>query len=292
MQWDLYEIVFRLTSFLHVGSRRVGNILQTRSYLTGRNLWGALTERITRDLANGRGPADLPLAYNVVGDSVQRDLAFTYFYPARQTGAHRYEIAWPWQATAVAPLLGAYASTALDYPQRVADPTTLHEVEYMAPFWQDNGAPVYLVGYIFEKVRPAQLGWRQALTRLQVGGERTYGWGALALESIRQVQDGRLFDGRFETVPVAQPRQNSRPQLRAVTNADDTPRLLAHTRPEHIVAKGRIEPLVGREWRPERYRYIGQYVAYDGVCFTPGSETSGETTVAVGAMGVWEAVIS
>jgi hypothetical protein len=47
----MYHLVLRLRSPLHIGWNKTGNVQRTRSYVTGRNLWGALTMRLTRDQA-------------------------------------------------------------------------------------------------------------------------------------------------------------------------------------------------------------------------------------------------
>ena len=57
MTWRAFEVVLRLRSPMHIGCGKVGNLQRTRPYVTGRVLWGALTMRLTRDAAQGRGPA-------------------------------------------------------------------------------------------------------------------------------------------------------------------------------------------------------------------------------------------
>src|SRR5213082_2804295 len=72
MTWTAYRIVFRLLSPMHIGWRKVGNLQQTRPYVLGRSLWGALTARLTRI----SGSND----YSEIGEQVDQQLAFTYFY--------------------------------------------------------------------------------------------------------------------------------------------------------------------------------------------------------------------
>jgi hypothetical protein len=49
MDWRCFRVIFQLSSSMHIGYGRAGNLHQTRPYVTGRTLWGALTMRLTRD---------------------------------------------------------------------------------------------------------------------------------------------------------------------------------------------------------------------------------------------------
>ena len=52
MVWTIYRVTLKLTSPLHVGWKKIGNLMITRPYVTGRTLWGALTARLVRDKKN------------------------------------------------------------------------------------------------------------------------------------------------------------------------------------------------------------------------------------------------
>lgn len=296
MAWHAYEIVFRLRGPLHVGWERTGNIQYTRPYVTGRALWGALANRLTRDGARDSGQAAVnSVAYRVRGASVQRALAFSYFYPAvsRSGPSARvtdFELIWPWDAAAVASVTSSYTSTALDYTGNAfsAQQNSLHEMEMIAPHRLTDGKPVHLVGYIFENDPVSALPWRAALPRLQFGADRGYGWGWVELVNAagdkRAAAGEPLFGGRlsFEDGAGARP---------AVAPTGDDPRLLAHTRPGARIAGGTVEPVVGREWRSDDAEWpaAGQYVRYNGVAFAPGAVAEPGARFAVGHDGIWEA---
>lgn len=281
MSWNVYQVVLRLRSPLHIGCGKMGNLQRTRPYVTGRVLWGALTMRLTRDAAQGRGPATDSRAYRGVGEQVHQSLAFTYFYPALKSGDD-YRVAWPWENESLfrRRFLSSYAGTALAYPQQAAAEGMLHEVEFIAPHTLDTGVPVFLKGYVFEK-QGCILDWQPALRRLQMGGERGYGWGSVELVNTSQSADEQLFDG-----------------LATFRGDDDVPmihlpadgRLLAHTLAGDLPVTGAVEPLVGREWRSDnaRRRYAGQHVECTGVCFTPGSLVRRELDFAVQNFGLWQ----
>lgn len=280
MTWRAYQVVLRLRSPLHIGCGQVGNLQRTRPYVTGRVLWGALTMRLTRDAVQGRGPATDSLKYREVGDQVHQSLAFTYFYPALKSG-NDYRVVWPWENenSFRRRFLSSHQGTALSYPQQSAAEGMPHEVEFISPHTLDTGEMVFLKGYVFEK-EGCTLYWQSALKRLQMGGERGYGWGSVELVVASQSADEHLFGGLaiFKGdggVPIIHLPANGR--------------LLAHTLAGDLAVAGDAEPLVGREWRSDapRRRCVGQYVTFSDVCFTPGSVVSQALDFAVEEMGVW-----
>jgi len=282
MTWQAYEVILRLRSPLHSGWRKVGNLQMTRPYVTGRMLWGALTMRLTRDALQGGGAATDSEKYRKCGDEVHQKLAFTYFYPALKSN-NGYQVGWPWENESDfrRRFLGSYQGTALSHSQQSAAEGMLHEVEFISPHTLDSGEAVFLKGYVFEKDGCTLNFWQSALKRLQMGGERGYGWGDLELVSILPSSDGRLFgevatfqgDGDIPVIQVSSGRH-----------------LLAHTFATDLPVVGDVEPLVGREWRSNdpRRRHAGQYVAFCDVCFTPGSVVHQTLDFAVNKYGIWE----
>lgn len=279
MTWTTHKVVLQLLTPLHVGWRKMGNVQYTRPYVTGKTLWGALTARLTRDCPKLGGD------YVTVGGQVNDDLAFSYFYPA--TG-EQVDV-WPWGKTADDfswRYLNTYASTALDYDRNAAKDGSLHETEYIAPRTRDltgfqnlSGLPVYLVGYIFEQEGCA-LKWRDALPRLQLGGERTYGWGRVAVEAIAVVSEPLFGQWQVE-------RNGDRPALCA--QADKTPLLahaLAHGDGALAGVSGPIEPLVGRE-TPAADAH-GKEVSRAQVCWSPGGTVAAGVRVRIAAYGLWQ----
>lgn len=295
MDWQVYRVIFRLRTPVHIGQSKVGNVQLTRPYVTGRVLWGALTARLARDQHQGKGPATDPGLYQKVGDAVHKYLAFTYFYPALQIGED-YQVIWPWEKEAAfrARFLGSYASTALVYPHHSASEGSLHEVEFIAPRTQDDGVPVYLIGYVFaQKSAPD---WQSALHRLQLGGERGYGWGRVMLAKKPELlAEPRLF-GWYTVEPGIWP-----PVLQAQDkgNGREVIPLLAHTlvatdnnvsRQTGAGIKGRVEPLVGRETRLDKKPGFGATVSDARICWAPGATAPPGTRIAIGPYGIWEAV--
>lgn len=283
MSWTLYRLVFRLRSPLHVGWGKIGNVQRTRPYLTGRSFWGGLTMRLTRLRHGPAGPVSDSAAYRAVGDELNRTLAWTYFYPALRDGAD-VRVYWPWAAAGdFAPrFLGSYGSTALAYPHQAASEATLHEVEFISPHTlEQETQPVYLAGYVFAHDDAAD-DWRAACRLLQFGGERSYGWGDVALETLELQSPAALFDNA-----ATFDGDGPRPRL----NVPAGGRLLAHTHPDGARLAGDVEPLVGREWRSGNTtnRHSGAHVEYSGIFLSPGSTALSATRIVVEPFGLWRA---
>ncbi len=285
MAWRAYKIVLRLRSPLHVGQGKVGNLQRTRSYVAGRNFWGALTARLARSgHPDGRPKAK---TYADVGERVHEELAFTYLFATTQRdGAIE---TWPWDQAFRYRFLSTYAGTALDYSATSAEEASLHEVECIVPHTRDKGKPVYLSGYLFQH-EDSDLDWQGALRRLQIGGERGYGWGDVRKEEISIIGSGPV--SLFGTNHIA---HLEGPQVRVELAADQP--LLAHAlaadfNSEHqavsVGVQGRVEPLVGRETTPESR--FGVHLSAARICYAPGAQTRSDGVAVIGPYGVWEGV--
>jgi hypothetical protein len=259
--WEVYQVSFRLLAPLHIGWRKVGNLQQTRFYLTGRNLWGALTARIARD--NGRGD------YGETGAAMDEQLAFSYFYPSTDTNK---VAVWPWGGTTeefIWRFVGSYASTALQ-DGRSSEEGSLHETEFIAPRTRYD-EPVYLVGHIFER-EGCSLRWQSVLDKLQFGGERTYGWGRVA-----QARAPTRVRGCFGNLVSL---NEERPLLILSKGRF----LSAHAVTDHLQCEGVIEPVVGRETASDGR--FGQNFSDPQICWVPGSRVTDSVTLAIGEFGL------
>jgi len=278
--WTAYRVVFKLKSPLHIGCGKVGNVQRTRPYVTGRVFWGALTMRLTRDATDE--PATDSRQYECYGTKVHDQLAFTYFYPATKSNED-YEIHWSWKNESLfrRRFLSSYASTALVYPQQAADEGLLHEVEFISPRTLDEPEQVYLIGYVFEKVG-CSLKWREACQRLQIGGERGYGWGDLGYIKPEEITNTHLFNEIYHWK-----EQDDSIEIQV----SESNHLLAHTLAQDVLAQGEIEPLVGREWRSYNpiNRYAGQHIEkICDPCWIPGSKLKRSSTFTIHPFGIWK----
>ncbi len=292
MAWHVYCVVFRLHTPLHIGQGKIGYLQHTRPYVTGRVLRGALVNRVGRQMAL---PSDDPRdPFRAVSKTFAQFLTSTYFYLALKKGDD-WEVHFPWEDEARfrRRFLGSYAGTALQYPSHTAEAGQLREIEYLAPHTLDEGRPVYLLGYLFveeDRLKSEKYPWKTALHRLQLGGERNYGWGlvtAVSLERIDNQPTGKIdlfgksvsFDGRLL------PGQKTRPTLTFPKGS----RTWAHVRAQGAAAlTGPLEPLVGREWQADKGRHIGKHLAYNGLCYLPGSTLTTQAAFSIGEGGIWE----
>jgi hypothetical protein len=272
--WTPYRISLRLLSPLHIGWRKIGNLQQTRPYVTGRSLWGALTAGIAR--------SENRTDYERIGKLVDDELRLTYFYP--KTKSDEVDI-WPWIEPGCTDdgvksnrrnidefswlYLGSYANTAL--VGRKAEEGTLHETECIFPKTR-TGEQVNLLGYIIEKNNTA-LNWQKALKRMQLGGERRYGWGRVELASEPHKCE-RCFGYEFqnENLPkIVVPKNES---------------VLAHTLADGLDCEmGTIEPLVGRETSRGGF---GSRLSVAQICWVPGSRPKNVDRFEILPRGIWQ----
>ncbi len=166
MPFTHYRIILRLLSPLHIGKRKYRNLMETREYVPGRTLWGALTARITRDCLSGT-----PKMYRIVGDKLTEHLRFGYLWPAVKISGkndgkpEKFEVYFPWKAEERRDTSGSIEFTykfvepdAFDYlfkfgymgqpietDRKVTEEGQLHESEFIGSVPRDN-RKVYLVG--------------------------------------------------------------------------------------------------------------------------------------------------
>jgi hypothetical protein len=262
MTWTPYLVSLRVLSPIHIGWKKIGNLQQTRPYVTGKTLWGALTARLVRDLGDNN--------YVEIGKKVDEELRFTYFYP---TTDPTKVVLWPWENPDKFSWMyfGSYASTALK--DKIAEEGMLHETEFISAKTRD-GKEVYLVGYIIEK-EGCELPWREVLKRIQIGGERGYGWGRVKL-----IDDLIKKDSCFNSYVFDCAGDDPK-----ITVQNDKP-ILAHTLVDGLDCNGTIESLLGRE--TDTNNGFGGVVSNATICWVPGSHVIEKTTFRISYKGIWE----
>lgn len=285
MAWQMYQVTYELRSPLHIGYHKVGNVQRTRYYVPARNLWGAVTEALTRrnfaeDVLNAARPDD----YEAVGDWVKSHCAFGYWFieedgqplsPCYESGKLKYGTYHA--ADFERRYLGAHVTTALDAATTSAAEGSLHEVEFIAPYTSD-GTRTYIGGYVFlDAEAQAHLGtkqdWCAWLGTLQVGGERRYGFGQLRLFNFDNAQqNGWLLSA-------------TRPQR--TFQAKES--LLAHALVSGVSARGEVEPLVGRKTEGHSSAF-GMKLTSAALCWVPGALLQEETCFEITPLGIWQKV--
>ena len=274
--WNLYRVRARLASPLHVGWRTVGNLKMTRPYVPGRSLWGALTCRLARDKFDG----GYARASAIINDCVR----FSYLFASDSGDGVDL---WPW-GTSLPDFswrfLHSYASTALTHAKSKLD-GSLHETELLAPYSRNGSSPVWLHGYYWIRSNgPADKDFADAVQSawplLQLGGERSYGWGRLAQCRTERVEDDHKLFGTWQwsakdgDVWVGTP--NSAATIAHVVVDDETS------------ATGSFEVVVSRTTDMEgKAGQFGRTLTKAEICWAPGSSFSDDGGFRIGSYGLW-----
>jgi len=284
MTWQMFRVTYELRSPLHIGYHKVGNVQRTRYYIPARNLWGAVTEALTRrGFAKEVLKAQRPDDYQTVGDWVRDHCAFGYWFVEKngslltphyrdrqlcygQYAATKFERRY----------LNAHVTTALDPSMTSAEDGSLHEVEFIAPYAYPDGTRTAIGGDVFLDAEAqvhlgAEPAWHTWLGDLQVGGERRYGFGQLRLIKFGP---GNI-DGW--DLNAARPRVTLK-----VQNS-----LQAHAFVNGVEASGQIEPLIGRETRRDSQQF-GMTLTPAQVFWMPGAILQHNATFEVTQMGTWK----
>jgi hypothetical protein len=287
MTWKLFRVTYELCSSLHIGYHKVGNVQRTRYYIPARNLWGAVTEALTRrGFATEVLKKENPNDYLAVGNWVKDHCAFGYWF-VQENGTplfpHYEGNALKYGKLSVADFerryLDAHVTTALDAATTSAQQGSLHEVEFIAPYNRD-GERTRVGGWVFlDAIARSLLGaesqWRAWLETVQIGGERRYGFGQLRLVNYWDAQEEGWH------------LEDQRPRVRVASGES----LLAHTVTQSVEARGEIEPLVGRETREDSRRF-GMSLTGGQVCWAPGAQIVKSHWLMVTETGVWQVVAS
>lgn len=294
MEWYKVPLTFRANGPIHIGAGTLGFINLTRPYIPAKNLWGALT----RGMATRSGKELSFELFKACGDFINRNIRFSYFYPALQVNGE-------WQSYAPSfnqdglhygemnaqqfqnRFIGSYLSTALDGETSGAAEGMLHEVEFILDevreFKTGTLQPFYYRGKVYfrsgdgECIREEgiDLGYSQLLENLSsllVGGDLCYGLGEIVLEPGLV---GEKESCGSEDDPI-------------IEYQDQELVLRAHTRYRHgLVFRGDVEPVVSRNWDPDKGP--GRQLYYEGTFFTPGTVIEQKGLRAkILAYGFWE----
>lgn len=283
---DAYKIRFKALSPIHIGyGRRLGIINQTRYYITGKSMWGAVTAQLARKVMSSYSAT----IYIDVGDFVRKQLIVTNFYPIikgqlchpRFTDKGFFYGDKPNQSFSKyefeSKVLDSYTSTALQL--KSAEEGSLHEIEFLK--CKIDGDDVLFEGYLLSNggfdgkdihYSGNQYPIVDVLTRVEVGGERKYGFGRL--EFIDIAREKSIWECKIEADKIVLPAQTYTPFHIQLTDM--------------LCFIGDIEPLVGREWEAQHSSKTGsgQKVSSSGICVIPGSQIVNETTCYLQAYGI------
>ncbi|AAM33049.1 RAMP superfamily CRISPR-associated protein [Methanosarcina mazei] len=272
MVWSLYRVSLRLLSPVHIGWKKTDNLQQTRPYVPAKTMWGALTARIARDYGS--------FDYENIGNKVAENLRFSYFYPTiiineNERVPTRIDI-FPWENIDDFSwkYLSSSQNTALN--QKTAEEGSLHETENISNKTR-SGDPVYLLGYVFEK-EGSNLKWQESLKKIQIGGERGYGWGKVEISDISNFQK-ECFNGYNVSLTSEHP---------TIDVTIENKYVLAHVLTKNLNLNGLVEPFVGRETSKNKY-FGGKYSSAE-ICWMPGSTVKENEKFEILPTGLWRSM--
>ncbi|RLI78970.1 hypothetical protein DRP04_09605, partial [Archaeoglobales archaeon] len=186
--WVCYKVLLKACAPIHIGyGAKLGIVDKTRYYIPAKNIWGALTNLITKSAMNNGSPK----LYFKIGEELRRNMKFSYFYPAeyREVDDEEIEV-----KQVFAPLytenglrfgirkdekqvdlmeferifISSLVSTAIDKSSRSAEEGSLHEIEFIKDkikFKQDKGPkPAVFIGYFFTKSNPLKVNLSNGLS--------------------------------------------------------------------------------------------------------------------------------
>lgn len=280
--WKEIDVVFRLKSPLHMGYTpfKVSVISPTRYYVPGRNLWGALTKRITEHLFKKPSAKN----YRDIGDEVKRNFRFSYFYVydgrtvyfphytenGLMYGNYSIKIS---KSEFEHRFIGSFISTAIDSSGTAKD-ESLHELEFINNRTRDengNLRDVKIAGRIWIKEEVKIENKRiilnngilienfNVIEELILGGESKYGFGHVVLDSINKISLFKWNDPEDVEIKKDEP-------------------LPAHLKYKSgLVFKGDIELLTGRGYYDPNSRNTeggdkpGAVISIPEYYFSPGT---------------------
>lgn len=202
--------------------------------------------------------------------------------------------------------ISSYTSTALDKTSSTAEEGSLHEVELITDKDKESGENVELTGYLFTDleenrgyvdnelpvsienmgdegidliINNVEFEVFNTIKKIQVGGERSYGFGWLELEDTSKEEE-QVF-GKEVDLSTEKPRIESEVALSHVVVKDKNENHLNEIKE----IKGDLEPLVGREWREKKG--AGQKVSAAKICLVPGTRFKGKSGIMIGEYGLW-----
>lgn len=306
MRFNLYQVVFLAKSPIHIGEKRLGFIQRTRYYIPGKSLWGAVTEDLTRALfsqpqyANYISIGEIvkkALIFSYFFITLNKDDLSKAFIPSLKEKPLKYGFgdAQISQMEFEETFLSSYGSTAIEPKSNTALEASLHGIEYLNHLvWYKNKLRrVFFVGYLWAKAGEYPLDTDRKLTiqcaadniifslaggepktlkdvlnSFQIGGEKNYGRGTLALHFLTATSSNTKLWGKYQAGI-----DGDSPFLQV----DEENPIPAHLSLETLSVpntnacsiSGDLEPLTGREY--DEKRGVGYQFGCEGVYYVPGS---------------------
>jgi len=278
VKWNKYKVVFEALSPISIGYGKLGFVKLTRHYIPAKNIWAATIQYLTEfhfpDTCLNKN-------YKDIEKIVEENIRFSYFFLTFNNKVYQpvfdkaeglrygdndvFISAEEFQSK----FIYSYASTAIDPEKATAQEDMLHEVEYINWRVEENGSiiPIYFTGYLWIKNSLSIKELKQIYNHINVGGERSYGFGRL-----KNLIFEEAGSEKFDTVVDENPN-NSGPKISGDLLLNNRNYLNAHMSCNKNTAfSGILEPVVGREWNKEHStKGAGRHITQGKICLAPGT---------------------
>jgi hypothetical protein len=225
MGWNFYKVTLEAKSPIHIGyGAKLGTVAKTRYYILAKHMWAALTNVLAQKHSEN---------YKTVGDALKMHPRFSYFYIKHNDNLYAPKYV---------------SSEGLKFG-------VLSVEEFEQKFISSFGSTA-----MGSKVLDVQ---QLTGLEIQVGGERTYGFGKVKIKELSEAKDlFEHFDAELSYEPTLKPKKNTFYTYAHVLT-EKTTDLIKNV-------SGDLEPLVGREWCREKG--AGRYITHAQICYVPGTQ--------------------
>jgi len=326
--WVCYKIYLEAKAPIHIGyGAKLGVVDKTRYYIPAKNVWGALTNLIAKNVMINYSPK----LYQEIGKEFDNNIKFSYLYPIEYKKYKRNNIVEIEVKQIFAPLyteeglkfgvckggkkisleefekvfISSFISTAIDKGSKSAEEGSLHEIEFLrdkVKFGQNEELkPTVFLGYLFVKSSPLKIFDK----KVEISFEKEcIKINETKLSEIWIGGERNYGFGRVKIIKIHE--ENFKDGIIDLFNSEvkidiTKEQLIVFSKDKQIIAishvdiknldakliKGDIEPLVGREWGEKG---SGQKISQTAqICITPGSWFICDKEIIIGNFGIWQA---
>ena len=308
MGYTCFELRFKARSPIFIGSRKIGFIQQTRRYIPGKTMWGAITASVARKLID-KGVKYSPKIYEDVGKCIDDSVKNTYFFPEvmdknefrpnfTEEGLKYGQYS---ETKFESTFISSFVSTATIGSRNSAMDESLHETEYILNKvnYDNQTEKVYWKGYIFvrdcnhgkisikdsTKFEDVDVGYGgfsiklfDALSEIRVGGDIRYGFGKLSYD--KSCVSKEIFGISFSDIS----------NINIKKYEPIFAHLLLNENSETKKYRGDIEPLVGRVYDNDKKKGFGRKLESNSVAFMPGTCFDEDISIKLGSFGILKSV--
>ena len=281
MKWLCKELIYKIKTPLHIGyGAKLGIIDRTQYYIPGKTMWGAATAKI----GNNRNNVNWENLRKLTKDN----LIFTNFYISNKSGSEvkRPEFAEDGlhygnisEQQFEKKYITSFTSAGVEKDSGTAFEGDLHEIELIKNKCGPSES-VFIKGYLFineegfnEKNYDID-NFINYIEKLQVGGERNYGYGKIKRTSIKE-NDERIFDWKINNMKKEKPilHNNGDPIFDTLEYCKDINSII-----------GKLRPII----KPE-YNDNSQSIKINGAGLIPGSKIpNNEENIKINSYGILE----